>query len=118
MTTTRSDLPKLRWQPRFVKAYWPWDWILRRGGWAAIPMPWRTVYCRPDVIDDQIMRAHEMVHFEQMERLGTVWFCIKYVWLSLRLGYHRNPLEIEAWTRFGYGGDVPDYEQRQAASRC
>jgi hypothetical protein len=95
-------MPTLRWQPRFIKAYWPWSWFLRRNEFWAIPMPWRTVYCLPEHIDDWIMRGHELVHFEQMERDGTVVFCVRYLWLALKHGYHNNPYEVEAYARFGH----------------
>jgi hypothetical protein len=102
MTTSLSELPVLRWQPRFVYAYWPWSWFLRKNGFAAIPMPWRTVYCLPEYIDDHIMRGHELVHFEQMERDGTVWFCVRYLWLTWKHGYTNNPYEVEAYRRFSH----------------
>jgi hypothetical protein len=42
------------------------------------------------------------VHFEQMERDGTVVFCVRYLWLALKHGYHNNPYEVEAYARFGH----------------
>jgi hypothetical protein len=90
-------------KPRFIVAYWPISWFLRRNQFWAIPNPFtRTVYCLPQHIDDPVMRGHEMVHFEQMDREGTIRFCVKYLWFAWRYGYHDNPLEKEAYARFSY----------------
>ena len=88
--------------PRFVAAPWPWSWFLRRKQLWAIPMPWRTVYCLPEHIDDPVMRGHELVHYEQMEREGTLRFCVTYLWYAWRYGYRNNPYEQEAYARFTY----------------
>ena len=86
-----------------MEAYWPWTWFLRRHGFWAIPMPWRTVYCLPEQgLDDWIMIGHEMVHYEQMEREGTLAFIVKYLWQACKHGYANNPYEVEAYGRFGH----------------
>ena len=90
-------------KPRFVTAHWPVSWFLKRNQFWAIPNPFtRTVYCLPEYIDDPVMRGHELVHFEQMDREGTIRFCIKYLWFAWKYGYHANPYEIEAYARFSY----------------
>lgn len=45
--------------------------------------------------------AHELVHVEQYERFGFVGFLARYVWYTLRYGYAKNPLEVEARERAG-----------------
>lgn len=93
---------RLRRNPCFVPAWGPWAWFLKRNEFIAIPMPWGTVYCLEEHIDDPIMRGHEMVHFEQMDREGTFRFVVKYLWYALRYGYWQNPYEIEAYARYSW----------------
>jgi hypothetical protein len=90
-------------EPKFILAPWWISWFLHRMYFWAIPNPFtRKVYCLPEYIDDPIMRGHELVHFEQMDREGTIRFCVKYLWFAWRHGYWNNPLEIEAYKRFSY----------------
>lgn len=86
--------PKIR--PHFVIAYWPWNWFLRRQGFAAITMPWRSIYVLPHWLDHRQLRRHELVHIAQMRREGTIRFCCRYLWLCVTVGYWNNPYEIEA----------------------
>lgn len=92
----------LRRNPRFVHAWGPWSWFLKRNDFIAIPMPWGTVYCLPEYIDDPIMRGHERVHFEQMDREGTLRFIVKYLCFAWKHGYRENPFEVEAYARFDW----------------
>ena len=39
---------------------------------------------------------HEMKHVEQYRRYGMLKFLWLYAWYSLRFGYIKNPLEVEA----------------------
>ncbi|MCU0387366.1 MAG: DUF4157 domain-containing protein [Chitinophagaceae bacterium] len=39
---------------------------------------------------------HELKHVEQYKRYGLFRFLWLYGWYSLRYGYYRNPLEVEA----------------------
>lgn len=90
-------------EPRFIVAPRHIAWFLRRMQFWAIPNPFtRTVYCLPQHIDDPVMRGHELVHFEQMDREGTLRFCVKYLWYAARYGYWNNPYEREAYSRFSY----------------
>lgn len=89
--------------PRFIVAPWWVTWFLKRNQFWAIPNPiTRTVYCLPEYIDDPVMRGHELVHFEQMDREGTLRFCVKYLWFAWKYGYRGNPFEQEAYARFSY----------------
>lgn len=73
-----------------------WLWLLDRIECDGITMPWRKVYIRPDCLDDDGLRAHEMMHLVQISRYGPIRFSILYLWQLLRYGYDRMPLEIEA----------------------
>jgi hypothetical protein len=88
---------------RFIVAPRLVDRWLRWHDFWAVPNPFtRTVYCLPEHIDDPIMRGHELVHFEQMDREGTLRWCIKYLWYAWRYGYASNPYEVAAYARFSY----------------
>jgi hypothetical protein len=96
---------KLRREPWFRPANWLWQWFLTRYDLWAIPMPWRCVHVRRDVFIRRgvmtMLREHERVHYEQMEREGTIRWHVKYFWFLLLVGYRKNPYEIEAYRRFG-----------------
>lgn len=54
-----------------------------------------TIFVRGDYISPRLLR-HEQKHVEQYARYGTIGFLVRYAWYSLRYGYQRNPLEVEA----------------------
>ena len=39
---------------------------------------------------------HELCHVKQFSQHGNVFFTIKYLWESLRVGYYNNKYEVEA----------------------
>ena len=84
---------------KFVVAYWPWTWLLRKCGFAGLTMPWKTVYILDEHKFNQSLRRHELVHIEQIEREGAFLFTVKYLWWALTLGYAKNPYEIEAYAK-------------------
>lgn len=61
-----------------------------------LTMPWKRVYLRPEFWWDKGLRAHELAHIAQINRLGPVRFSITYLWQLFRYGYERMPLELEA----------------------
>lgn len=71
-------------------------WFLETFGYAGITMPWKTIYLKKDRINDQRLINHEMVHIDQINRLGPVKFTITYLWYNIKYGYKNNPFEIEA----------------------
>lgn len=95
----------LRHEPWFRPANWFWERFLRRYNFWAIPMPWRTVHIRRDKFRTgpalEVIRQHERVHYEQMEREGVIRWHIKYFVFLLKFGYRNNPYEVEAYSRFG-----------------
>lgn len=80
----------------FVPASGFWLWVIDRLGCDGLTMPWRTVYMRECWFNDADLRAHELVHIAQIDRMGPVWFSIVYLWQMARYGYEAMPLEIEA----------------------
>lgn len=84
---------------RFVKAYWPWTWLLKGLGLAGIVMPWRSIYyLEPWQKSPEFVR-HELVHIEQINRDGPVMFSVRYLYWLARYGYANNPYEKEAYAR-------------------
>jgi hypothetical protein len=73
-----------------------------------LTLPWRVVYLRPSRFEDANLRAHELVHIEQIDRDGSLTFSLRYVWWLVRHGYDGNPYEIEAYDR------VPGWPGRRA----
>lgn len=75
---------------------------VRVGGWAlgqrtvaAITL-WRTVFVAPGVALDAELLLHELRHVHQFEASTT--FPVRYLWESIRRGYHANQYEADART--------------------
>ena len=51
---------------------------------------------KEDLIRNQRWLRHELKHVEQYNQLGFFVFLFKYISYSIRFGYYRNPLEVEA----------------------
>jgi hypothetical protein len=47
------------------------------------------------------VRDHEMIHWEQYLRQGAVTYYLVYIWMWVRYGYAKHPMEIEARERSG-----------------
>src|SRR5262249_721197 len=88
-------MPK-RGRHRFVVAYWPWSAFLERFGFDGITMPWRSIYLRPECFENADLRRHELAHIVQLDRDGTIRFCMLYLWWLVIYGYWDNPYEVEA----------------------
>lgn len=85
-------------QHKVTEARGPVRWYLRRAGFWAITLPlWTpTVYVLAEHREDAALLAHELVHVEQIRRMGRVRFALAYLWYQARYGYLDNPLEVEA----------------------
>lgn len=84
---------------RWVRASGFWLRVLDLLGCDGLTMPWRAVYLRPVHFANDGLRAHELVHIEQIDRDGAVRFSVRYLWWLVRYGYARNPYEVEAYGR-------------------
>ncbi len=51
---------------------------------------------KEDFLADECWVKHELCHVKQFEEHGYLLFIIKYLWESLRMGYHNNKYEVEA----------------------
>jgi len=68
-------------------------WALGRATVAAITVR-RWVFLAPDVPVHAPLLLHELRHLEQFE--ASPLFPVRYLWASLRHGYHDNPFEADA----------------------
>lgn len=68
-------------------------WALGRATVAAITLR-HWVFLAPDVPARPPLLLHELRHLEQFET--SPLFPIRYLWASLRHGYHDNPFEADA----------------------
>jgi hypothetical protein len=102
----------------FVKAEGFWLKVLDLLGCDGLTMPWRTVYIRPACWHDKGLWAHEFVHLAQIDRMGPIWFSIRYLYELARYGYRDMPMEIEAREAQKYHDDWhAAYDKKRAALR-
>lgn len=99
----RFELPSelLERFPELARARWRRGGLaLRVGGWclgqrtvSGITL-WRTIALAPGVPLDPNLLLHELRHVDQFD--GDLAFPVRYLWGSLRHGYHDNPYEADA----------------------
>jgi hypothetical protein len=70
--------------------------FLTRTGYAGITLPPFGIYILKERMSDELLKRHEMVHWEQYQRMGVIGFYVTYLWYNIRYGYWNNPMEIEA----------------------
>ncbi len=51
---------------------------------------------KEDFLADECWVKHELCHVKQFKEHGYFLFLIKYLWESLKAGYHNNKYEVEA----------------------
>ncbi len=68
-------------------------WCLGRSTVAAITLG-RTIFIAPDAALDAELLLHELRHVHQF--LAVRGFPVRYLWESLRRGYHHNRFEADA----------------------
>ena len=73
---------------------------LRVGGWtlgartvAGITL-WRTIWLVPGAEHEAELLLHEVRHVQQFQ--ASISFPVRYLWESLRRGYHANRFEVDA----------------------
>lgn len=71
-------------------------WLLRRLNKWAVTLPWGTIYCVPEQLDNTKLLIHEHVHLAQIERDGAVMWTLKTWYYYARYGYQNSPYEIDA----------------------
>ena len=75
----------------FLVALWLKGW-----GYKGITLPPFGVYILKEDMDDQELVRHELIHWDQYKRMGLIKFYTTYFYYSVRYGYKKNPMEIEA----------------------
>lgn len=73
--------------------------ILRFLNWVrrdAVTLPPFGLFIRVECMDDRKLLLHELTHWDQWQRMGTLRFYASYLWLLWRHGYDNHPMEIEA----------------------
>jgi len=70
-------------------------WVIGQTSVAAITL-WRTIFLGRDTIIDAPLLLHELRHVEQFLERRT--FPLRYIWESIRRGYHLNRYEVDART--------------------
>jgi hypothetical protein len=68
-------------------------WVLGRPSVAAITL-WRTIFFGPRTAADAPLLLHELRHVEQFRERRA--FPLRYIWESIRRGYHQNRYEVDA----------------------
>jgi hypothetical protein len=86
------ELREVRWRrgglpPRVA------GWFLGRRSVSGITL-WNTVWLGTHAALDPELLLHELMHVAQFQATRT--FPVRYLWESLRRGYHRNRFEVEA----------------------
>jgi hypothetical protein len=81
-----------------------WDWVLKVSAFvvrAKIVFTGATingkyVIIRSDSLKSRGAIAHELVHVDQIKRLGLFTMRVRYYWQCIKVGYYDNPFEVEA----------------------
>ena len=58
-----------------------------------------TILIKPDYAKDHVLIAHELVHVQQIERMGRAAFVQRYITEMEMFGYRHSPLEWEAYQK-------------------
>ena len=66
--------------------------------WVGITLPPLGIFICPERFDDVRVRRHELVHWEQYGRYGTIGFYVRYAlgWVAAGFSYDNNWMEQEA----------------------
>lgn len=81
--------------PRFKKAGRFWGTFLKSLGFHGVYTPW-GIFLAPRYYNNQVLRRHELAHWQQRVRDGFILFWLKTFWYLLRYGYWNSPYEVEA----------------------
>jgi hypothetical protein len=73
-----------------------WTFVLDRLGFAAITLPFRTIYIHPGHVGSESLLRHELAHLAQIDRDGAITFWPKILFDYVWYGHTNSPYEIEA----------------------
>lgn len=74
----------------------PVRWYLKAVGFWGITLPPFGIFILAEHMDNESLKRHETVHWEQAKRMGVFKFYALYLWYMARYGYAKHPMEIEA----------------------
>lgn len=75
------------------------DKFLRMTGYGAITLPPFGIFILAERFNEEELRKHESIHWEQYQEMGLIKFYLLYLWYNIRYGYSNNSMEIEADTK-------------------
>jgi hypothetical protein len=61
-----------------------------------------TIYISCDYkkfVENKRWMTHELQHVRQYEKYKLIGFMSRYIWYSIKYGYNKNPLELEAFQK-------------------
>ena len=70
-------------------------WLLKACGRWGICLPPAGVFLLQEHRHNLSLLRHEAMHWKQYQELGALRFYARYLWLLVRHGYKRHPMEIE-----------------------
>jgi hypothetical protein len=62
----------------------------------AICIPHVGIFIKEKYKDDKTLLEHELVHWKQYKRMGSLVFLLRYLFQFIVIGYDTMPLELEA----------------------
>lgn len=62
----------------------------------AIMIPHIGIFIKKEYKNDTILLKHEIVHWNQYKRMGSLLFLLRYLYQFITIGYDTMPLELEA----------------------
>ena len=70
-------------------------------GWAAITLPPLGIFVCPKYTDNQSVKIHEHIHWNQYQQMGTLGFYGTYIsgWIIGGFNYENNWMEKDAYER-------------------
>lgn len=71
-------------------------WGLRLAGFHGVCLPPWGVFILAERLHDEQLVRHEMVHWQQAQRMGVLRYYLTYIYQVLRYGYRNAPMEREA----------------------
>jgi hypothetical protein len=92
--------PKLKRYPRI------WYVSLLVPPFRAMTVPPFGIFIRKQFRGDEQILRHDLVHWQQYERMGLVLYYFRYFTQLLFIGYDTMPMEIEARKRSGDDEDT------------
>ena len=66
------------------------------GNYNGFIVPMIGIFIKSAEKQNKVLHNHEMIHWNQYQKLGLFQFGIEYLYHAINIGYDKNPFEIEA----------------------